>query len=54
MLLKDIHTQTQPEKETDPGSTDGRQKLWQKAGIKTQQGMWCDENVRPKPAGDIL
>lgn len=41
-------------KETSPACTDGRQKPGQKAGIKKQQGMQCDENVRPKPAGSLL
>ncbi|TNN45401.1 hypothetical protein EYF80_044388 [Liparis tanakae] len=33
--------------------TDGQQKLRQKDGIKNQQGMQCDENVGPKPAGHV-
>lgn len=48
------HTHTHAEKETGPVPTDGRQKLWQKGGIRNQQGMWCDENVRAKAAGSIL
>lgn len=34
--------------------SDGQQKLWQKGGIKKPQGMQCDENVRPSPAGRVL
>lgn len=58
LLLKDktrAHSRTQAaQEEMCPVPTDGQQKLWQKGGIKKQQGMRCDENVRLKPAGYVL